>query len=136
MVSGSWDKTAIVWKFNGFEQPTIMKLVGHEAAVWAVTTLDSGKYVTGAADKNIIFWSSTGEKLKVLKGSKDCVRSLLSAPNNCLISAGNDAVIRYWNEGTQTKQKQHILINTIYSSQCFDLYFCCFLIAHGQTDMQ
>lgn len=115
LISGSWDKTAIVWKFNGFSAPDLMKLEGHEAAVWAVTTLNTGKYVTGAADKNIIYWSSSGEKLKVLKGSKDCVRSLLGLPNNELISAGNDAVIRYWNEDGECVKELAGHTNYIYT---------------------
>lgn len=115
LISGSWDTKAIVWKFIGFEQPTRMILEGHEAAVWAVATLDSGKYVSGSADKTICVWSNTGEKLKVIKGSKDCVRSLLSLPNNCLISAGNDAVIRYWNEDGECIKELSGHTNFIYS---------------------
>lgn len=115
LISGSWDKTAILWKLDGSAAATQKKLEGHEAAVWAVTTLVSGKYVTGAADKNIIYWSNTGEKLKVLKGSKDCIRGLLGLPDNSLISTGNDAVIRYWNEDGECIRELSGHTNYIYS---------------------
>lgn len=115
LLSGSWDKTAIVWKIAGFGEPTTMKLEGHEAAVWAVTALKSGKFVTGSADKSIIYWNGSGEKLKVLKGHKDCVRALLSLPNDSLISAGNDAAIKLWNEDGECIRELDGHTNYIYS---------------------
>lgn len=115
LLSGSWDKTARIWKITGFGESTSFVLQGHEAAVWAVTALKSGKYVTGSADKSIIYWNSAGEKLKVLKGHKDCVRGLLSLPNDSLISAGNDAIIKFWNEDGECVRELHGHTNYIYS---------------------
>lgn len=92
-----------------------MKLEGHEAAVWSVCALKSGKYVTGSADKSIIFWNSSGEKLKVLKGHKDCVRALLSLPNDSIISASNDATIKFWNEDGECVKELYGHTNYIYS---------------------
>lgn len=31
LLSGSWDKTAIIWKIAGFGESTSIKLEGHEA---------------------------------------------------------------------------------------------------------
>lgn len=115
LLSGSWDKTARVWKIAGFGESTSITLEGHEAAVWAVAALKSGKYVTGSADKSIIYWSNTGEKLKVLKGHKDCVRGLLCLPNDSIISAGNDAVIKFWNEDGECVHELQGHTNYIYS---------------------
>lgn len=115
LLSGSWDKTAIVWKIAGFGESTSIKLEAHEAAVWSVCALKSGKYVTGSADKSIIYWSSSGEKLKVLKGHKDCVRSLLSLPNDSIISASNDAIIKIWNEDGECVKELEGHTNYIYS---------------------
>lgn len=115
LLSGSWDKTARIWKISGFGKSTSIVLQGHEAAVWAVTALKSGKYVTGSADKSIAYWNSAGERLKVLKGHKDCVRGLLSLPNDSLISAGNDAVIKFWNEDGECVHELHGHTNYIYS---------------------
>lgn len=115
LLTGSWDKTARVWKLSAVSESSFIVLEGHEAAVWAVATLNSGKYVTGSADKNIIYWSASGEKLKVLKAHKDCVRGLLSLPNNSLISAGNDAVIKLWDEDGECIRELCGHSNYIYS---------------------
>lgn len=77
--------------------------------------MKSGKYVTGSADKSIIYWSNQGEKLKVLKGHKDCVRGLLSLPNDALISTSNDASIKFWNEDGECVKELHGHTNYIYS---------------------
>lgn len=115
LLSGSWDKTAIVWKISGIGEHVSMKLEGHEAAVWSVCALKSGKFVTGSADKNIIYWNSSGEKLKVLKGHKDCVRALLSLPNDSIISASNDATIKFWNDDGECVKELCGHTNYIYS---------------------
>lgn len=115
LLSGSWDKMAIVWKIAGFGEPTTIKLEGHEAAVWSVCALKSGKFVTGSADKSIIYWNGNGEKLKVLKGHKDCVRALLALPNDSIISASNDAVIKFWNEDGECVKELNGHTNYIYS---------------------
>lgn len=115
LVSGSWDKTALIWKIAGFGESPSIKLEGHEAAVWAVCAMQSGKFVTGSADKTIIYWNNSGQKLKVLKGHKDCVRALLSLPNDCLISGSNDAVIMFWNEDGECVKELSGHTNYIYS---------------------
>lgn len=115
LLSGSWDKTAIIWKIAGLVEHSSIKLEGHEAAVWCVCALKSGKIVTGSADKSIIYWNSSGEKLKVLKGHKDCVRALLSLPNDSIISASNDATIKFWNEDGECVKEMYGHTNYIYS---------------------
>lgn len=114
-LSGSWDKTARVWMINGDGESSSIALEGHEAAVWAVVALKSGKFVTGSADKSIIYWSCSGDRLKTLKGHKDCVRGLLALPNDGLISAGNDAVIKIWSEDGECVQELHGHTNYIYT---------------------
>lgn len=120
LLSGSWDKTAIVWKIAAFGESTFIQLKGHEAAVWSVCALKSGKIVTGSADKSIIYWNKSGEKLKVLKGHKDCVRSLLSLPNDSIISASNDAVIKIWNDDGECISELEGHTNYIYSISFLD----------------
>lgn len=114
LLSGSWDKTARVWAIAGLGQSTSIVLEGHEAAVWAVVALPSGRFITGSADKNIIYWGANGERLKTLKGHKDCVRGLLILPNNQLASAGNDAVIKIWDEDGECLRELSGHTNYIY----------------------
>lgn len=121
LLSGSWDKTAIVWKIAAIGEPSFIQLKGHEAAVWSVCALKSGKFVTGSADKSIIYWNKSGRKLKVLKSHNDCVRSLLCLPNDSIISASNDAVIKIWNEDGECIRELEGHTNYIYSI-CFNYH--------------
>lgn len=115
LVSGSWDNTARVWAMAAMDQSTSIVLQGHEAAVWAVVALPNGKYITGSADKNIIYWNSNGERLKTLKGHKNCVRGLLPLPNDMLASVGNDAVVKIWDDDGECLRDLSGHTNYIYS---------------------
>lgn len=53
LISGSWDKTAKIWTDIASSQASLT-LVGHEAAVWAVVRLGTGKYITGKCNKKFI----------------------------------------------------------------------------------
>ncbi|XP_058818006.1 phospholipase A-2-activating protein [Topomyia yanbarensis] len=121
LISGSWDKSAKIWTNVGSSQASVT-LVGHEAAVWAVARLSSGKYVTGSADKSIFVWNETGERLVVLKGHKDCVRGLLALPGNGFLSCANDAVIRHWNDSYECVKEFHGHTNYIYSISRSDFW--------------
>lgn len=115
LVSGSWDYTARIWTIGEYGKNESIVLQGHEAAVWAVVVLPNGKYITGSADKTIIYWNTDGERLKTLKGHKDCVRGLLALPDNMLASVGNDAVIKIWDEDGEYIRDLSGHTNYIYS---------------------
>lgn len=114
ILSGSWDKTAKLWTLNesGFSCVTFE---GHDAAVWSVCTLKSGKYATGSADKLIGIWNSMGQKLVVLKGHTDCVRGLAALNDGGLLSCANDATIRLWNDSWECIKEFHGHSNYIYT---------------------
>jgi phospholipase A-2-activating protein len=114
LFSGSWDQTARIWNKLDVNSSSI-ELKGHEAAVWAVCTLKTGKYATGSADKNIFIWNSRGEKLVVLKGHTDCVRGLVGLDDGSLLSASNDASIRHWSDTYDCLKEFHGHTNYIYS---------------------
>lgn len=115
IISGSWDKTGKIWTIDKTGTSTFVNLNGHEAAVWAVTSIRNGNYVTGSADKNIFYWNLKGEKLKILKGHTDCVRGLIGLDDGSLISCGNDATIRYWNDDGECIKELHGHNNYIYT---------------------
>lgn len=99
LITGSWDKTARIWRISPVENAiSHQELTGHEAAVWSVATLVGEKYVTGSADKTIFMWNKEGQRVRVLKGHTDCVRCVIGLPNGFLVSTGNDAVIKLWND--------------------------------------
>jgi phospholipase A-2-activating protein len=91
VVSGSWDKTAKIWK-NWQEACT---LKGHSHAVWAVLAVDDDLIFTGSADKTIIKWQN-GKRVQTLSGHTDCVRSLALLPDIGFVSCGNDSTLRVW----------------------------------------
>ncbi|KAG5438340.1 hypothetical protein PCANB_002828 [Pneumocystis canis] len=91
IISGSWDKTAKVWK----NWECLYTLYGHSAAVWAVMIVDETRFLTGSADKRIILWSNEVQ-VTVFEGHTDCVRGLCKISNSEFASCGNDGVIHIW----------------------------------------
>ena len=53
IITGSQDKTAIIWSAEG-EQKRVLK--GHTGNVAAVAVLPNGDIVTGSYDKTVRFW--------------------------------------------------------------------------------
>ncbi|XP_073826829.1 phospholipase A2 activator protein isoform X2 [Musca autumnalis] len=116
IITGSWDKTARIWTIDESGAYTFVELKGHEAAVWSVASMpETKKFVTGSADKSICFWNAKGEKLRLLKGHTDCVRSILALSSGALISCANDATIRVWNEDGECVHEMSGHTNYIYS---------------------
>lgn len=114
LISGSWDQTARIWN-NLDVNASSIELKGHDAAVWAVATLSSGKYATGSADKTIFIWNAKGEKLVVLKGHTDCIRGLVALADGSLLSCSNDATIRHWSDTYDCLKEFHGHSNYIYT---------------------
>ena len=65
IVTGSWDKTAIVWSAEG-EQKRVLEC--HTGWVRAMAVLPNGDIITGSNDNTAIIWSAEGEQKRVLKG--------------------------------------------------------------------
>lgn len=114
LISGSWDQTARIWNNLDVDASSV-ELKGHDAAVWAVAALKSGKYATGSADKTIFIWNAKGEKLVVLKGHTDCIRGLASLNDGSLLSCSNDATIRHWSDTYDCIKEYHGHSNYIYT---------------------
>ncbi|GJN88517.1 hypothetical protein Rhopal_001483-T1 [Rhodotorula paludigena] len=106
IVSGSWDKTAKVWK----NWRLAYTLEGHEQSVWAVLALDSNGstddedlVLTGAAD-NLIRLFKRDKLVKTFKGHSQAVRALAKLDKSAgggegeswFASGSNDGTIRLW----------------------------------------
>ncbi|GAA5960503.1 hypothetical protein JCM8115_003201 [Rhodotorula mucilaginosa] len=102
IVSGSWDKTAKVWKDWQLEYT----LKGHEQSVWAVLALDGPEddlVLTGAAD-NMIRLFQRDKLIKTFKGHTQAVRALAKLDKSAgggvgedwFASGSNDGTIRLW----------------------------------------
>ncbi|KAF9204677.1 hypothetical protein BGZ59_000933 [Podila verticillata] len=93
IVSGSWDKTAKVWR----DWQVAHTLEGHSQAIWGVVELvEHNIVVTASADKTIAMWKD-GKKTKTITGHEDCVRSLALLPGTGFVSCGNDGAVIVWN---------------------------------------
>ncbi|KAK4703285.1 phospholipase A-2-activating protein, partial [Phenoliferia sp. Uapishka_3] len=111
LVSGSWDKTAKVWRTSDFQLDYTLE--GHEQAVWAVLALDGNEklILTGAADNLVKLWR--GPKVeKTFKGHTQAVRALAKLDSSVgdgslFASAGNDGTIRLWS--LLTGESVHVL---------------------------
>lgn len=91
VASGSWDKTARVWKDGSL----LYTLKGHSQAVWAVKIISESLVLTGSADQTIRLWEN-GKAKKVFKGHTDAVRGLALISDSVFVSCSNDASIRVW----------------------------------------
>ncbi|KAN0065121.1 hypothetical protein ACQY0O_001618 [Thecaphora frezii] len=95
IVSGSWDKTAKVWK--GWQCVATFK--GHQQAVWAVTAVDEDRILTASADKTIRLWSIArpGQPLATFTGHTDAVRGLVLLHGGAsFASCGNDGTVNLY----------------------------------------
>ncbi|KAJ3122418.1 hypothetical protein HK100_012016 [Physocladia obscura] len=92
LISGSWDRTAKVWR----NWECAFTLTGHSQAVWAVLSAGDFGYLTGSADKLIKLWSSDGKFIRNFTGHTDAVRALAPLESVGFLSASNDSTIRVW----------------------------------------
>ncbi|KAL0946557.1 hypothetical protein HGRIS_012762 [Hohenbuehelia grisea] len=94
IVSGSWDKTAKVWK----DFKLAHDLKGHQQSVWAVLAVDEDKVLTGSADKTIKLWQQH-KAVHTYNGHQDAVRGLALITDIGFASCSNDSEIRVWTFG-------------------------------------
>ncbi|KTW29064.1 uncharacterized protein T551_02338 [Pneumocystis jirovecii RU7] len=103
IISGSWDKTAKIWR----DWQCAYTLYGHTAAVWAAIIVDENRFLTvslGSADKTIILWHKDVKTI-LFEGHTDCVRSLCKISDSEFASCGNDGVIYIWSFSGEKIQK-------------------------------
>eukprot|EP00923_Selenidium_pygospionis_P004891 GHVN01008142.1.p2 GENE.GHVN01008142.1~~GHVN01008142.1.p2 ORF type:complete len:572 (-),score=55.64 GHVN01008142.1:3291-5006(-) len=89
IVSGSWDKTAIIWH-DWQAQST---LDGHGGSVLGVAVTKSQNVITGCADKMIRIWAD-GACVSVFDGGIDCVREIRLLSDELLVCCNNDSLVR------------------------------------------
>ncbi|KAF9014025.1 phospholipase A-2-activating protein [Cyathus striatus] len=89
IISGSWDRTAKVWKNFSL----VYDLKGHQQAVWAVLAVDEDQFLTGSADKSVRLWQQH-KSVFTYTGHKDAVRGLALVPDIGFASCSNDSEIR------------------------------------------
>ncbi|KAK6500678.1 hypothetical protein TWF506_003443 [Arthrobotrys conoides] len=96
IISGSWDKTAIVWK--NWEKKYVLE--GHTAAVWAVMAVSDTEFITGCADGQIR-WYRENQLYRSVQAHTQPVRGiqkLNDEKDGVFISCGNDGIIKSWSK--------------------------------------
>ncbi|KAG8217652.1 WD-40 repeat-containing protein [Butyriboletus roseoflavus] len=94
IISGSWDKTAKVWKDFTLQYD----LKGHQQSVWAVLALEDSHFLTASADKTIKLWMQN-KVMRTYEGHRDAVRGLTSIADLGFASCSNDSEVRVWTIG-------------------------------------
>ncbi|TFY66674.1 hypothetical protein EVG20_g4413 [Dentipellis fragilis] len=90
IVSGSWDRTAKIWR----DFQLAHDLTGHTQSVWAVLDVQDDQFLTGSADKTIKLWRQH-KCLRTYHGHKDAVRSLVLLTDIGFASASNDRPVDF-----------------------------------------
>ena len=100
LVSGSFDRTAIVW--NVEDHKLLFRLQGHTGLLQgAAFTTDGERVVTASEDATLKLWSvSDGRELATLAGHADKVRSLAISADGLIASGSRDGEIRLWDSGS------------------------------------
>eukprot|EP00741_Cyanophora_paradoxa_P021231 tig00000237_g20492.t1 len=96
LVSGSHDKTAIVWEGDRIAHV----LTGHENTVCSISAASTGVIVTGSWDNTARVWVN-GQCKHVLRGHEAAVWAVLALPDGDVITGSADRTIRHWRDGKQ-----------------------------------
>ncbi|KAF8842627.1 WD40 repeat-like protein [Paxillus ammoniavirescens] len=119
VISGSEDRSARRWRVQDGREL-------EKAAMWenngvaAVAASSDGHWIaTGGQEKNITIWNAaTCEKVMVLKGHTDCVRSLAFSPDSArVVSGSEDKTVIVWS-ATTGKRLLGPLIGHTYKVWC------------------
>jgi guanine nucleotide-binding protein subunit beta-2-like 1 protein len=103
LVSGSRDRTALVWKLARSQDLwgiPYTRLVGHNHFVSGVSlAADSTHLLTSSWDKTIRLWTldTRTTKTKFVDHQKDVLAVTFSPDNRRIVSCGRDKVVKLWN---------------------------------------
>jgi WD40 repeat protein len=101
MVSGSSDKTCILWDLNNGK--ALKTLKGHNNSIFDVYITPNGKRaISMSEDHSCILWDlNTGEALRILKGHNSAVSALsLSPDGKWAVSGSRDNTCILWDLNT------------------------------------
>lgn len=115
LISGSdhEDGSILLWDvqkaLNGVSNPIVSKLIGHNAAVVALLSLNDGQTViSGSYDKEILIWNiNTGKSIQKLTGHTSSITSLwLTKDKTRFASASLDNSVNIWKINYKDSQGQ------------------------------
>ena len=97
VVSGSSDKTLILWDFATSEE--VISFYGHKGAITSVGFSCDGKYIiSGSTDSTVRIWDvGTGKEIRRFYGHAQVVNSVCFNPDrNYAMSGSYDGTIKIW----------------------------------------
>ena len=103
IVSGSQDKTLIVWAAGADGAFAVAEtLSGHDGAVTCVAQLDDRRLVSGSFDKTLIVWEADDDgafaAAQILSGHSHFVTCVALLDDGRLVSGGDDKTLVVWEE--------------------------------------
>jgi WD40 repeat protein len=98
LASAGADGVARVWEADTGR--VVLALDGQHGPVYAVAFSPDGRYLaTGGRDEAVRVWGAvTGAPARAMRGHAGAVRGLAYGPGGRLASAGDDAVVRLWDD--------------------------------------
>ena len=106
IVSGSFNKTILIWDIETGEELKILK--GHDAEVESIAiSPNNRRIISGSYDKTIRIWDiETNEKLRTLKGhERDIYCVDIDVSNQYIVSGSEDRTVRVWSIDTGEELK-------------------------------
>jgi WD40 repeat protein len=98
ILTGSWDKTAILWKLKGPNPEIVKDFKGHKGIVSSVAfSPDGTKILTGSEDKTARSWDLHGNTLQVFKvHNVGVTSSAFSSDGRYILTADENGNICIW----------------------------------------
>eukprot|EP00940_MAST-03C_sp_MAST-3C-sp2_P000916 g916.t1 len=106
VVTGSWDKSLILWKLSNGNRDSLLTFKAHKWSVHGVVVSSSSLFLyTCSEDKMAIKWSmKTGERLDTYRGHKSSVVSCcLTSDDKYFVTASRDNTVIVWNADDTTR---------------------------------
>ncbi|MEZ5581789.1 MAG: WD40 repeat domain-containing protein [Candidatus Competibacteraceae bacterium] len=95
LISGSLDKTAIVWDITQRQPSQILQ--GHKDAIYAVAfTADSQRAITGSEDSELRLEAGGRKNTRDSEGHQGPVEAVAVSSQGIIASSGSDRAIRLW----------------------------------------
>ena len=94
VLTGSEDKTAVIWDLSGNQ---IRTFKGHSREVVSVIFSPDGKYIlTGSWDKTATLWDLNGNQIRTFKGHSSIVTSVAFSPDGKYVLTGSSDEMTLW----------------------------------------
>lgn len=97
--SGHWDNSIQIWNIDNVLEtpiPTPEHLLSdHQYSVRILKTIDDQHWISGSRDNTIKIWNGF-TCIQTLSGHQNWIRDLAILPSGKIVSASDDATLRWW----------------------------------------